>query len=121
MNQEIKTKWVAALRSGEYTQFKGKLADPRNPKAFCCLGVLCEILVESHGVHKHSGTEVVSFDEETGLLPYSVMGAAEISYHRLTVEVEIPGQRGRHFTLPMLNDHHNFTFNQIADLIEAQL
>lgn len=40
MNQELKDKWVAALRSGEYTQgvhymyAKGK---------YCCLGVLQEV------------------------------------------------------------------------------
>jgi hypothetical protein len=37
MNQVIKEKWVAALRSGEYKQTKGYL---RNKKGYCCLGVL---------------------------------------------------------------------------------
>jgi len=40
MNQEIKTKWVAALRSGNYKQGTGYLE--RNG-CHCCLGVLCEI------------------------------------------------------------------------------
>lgn len=41
MNQELKAKWVAALRSGNYKQAQGKLQDG---DALCCLGVLREIV-----------------------------------------------------------------------------
>lgn len=42
MDKDIKRRWVEALRSGKYTQGKGKLfEDYKN--AFCCLGVLCDI------------------------------------------------------------------------------
>ena len=40
MNQEIKTKWVAALRSGDYKQGTDYL---KKDDCYCCLGVLCEI------------------------------------------------------------------------------
>jgi hypothetical protein len=40
MKPEIKAKWVEALRSGEYKQGKGLLAEDNK---FCCLGVLCEV------------------------------------------------------------------------------
>jgi len=40
MNPEIKAKWVAALRSGEYKQTTGYLKLDNN---YCCLGVLCEV------------------------------------------------------------------------------
>lgn len=41
MDAELKVKWVAALRNGEYLQGgKLKSADGR----FCCLGVLCEVM-----------------------------------------------------------------------------
>jgi len=40
MNKDIKRRWVAALRSGEYKQIKGAL---RKNDGFCCLGVLCDI------------------------------------------------------------------------------
>ena len=40
MKKEIKDKWVAALRSGEYQQAYGRL---RDDNSFCCLGVLCDI------------------------------------------------------------------------------
>lgn len=41
MNQEVKEKWVRALRSGEYKQGGGVL---RSGDRFCCLGVLCDIV-----------------------------------------------------------------------------
>lgn len=40
-DKEIKAKWVAALRSGEFKQGKHYL---HKGETFCCLGVLCEIL-----------------------------------------------------------------------------
>jgi hypothetical protein len=40
MNPEVKARWVAALRSGEYKQGKGAL---RLNNKFCCLGVLCDL------------------------------------------------------------------------------
>ena len=49
MDQEIGRKWVAALRSGEYTQTTGTLRREGSggfggPAGFCCLGVLCDIM-----------------------------------------------------------------------------
>lgn len=40
-NPEIKAKWVAALRSGEYPQCTGALTNGIG--GYCCLGVLREI------------------------------------------------------------------------------
>lgn len=41
MNPSIKASWVEALRSGDYSQGKGWL---RKGDAYCCLGVLCDLL-----------------------------------------------------------------------------
>lgn len=38
ITKELKTKWVEALRSGEYQQLQGALYDGKN--SYCCLGVL---------------------------------------------------------------------------------
>lgn len=46
MNPEIKTKWVAALRSGEFEQGRSQL---RKGNTFCCLGVLCELYRRTTG------------------------------------------------------------------------
>ncbi len=40
MNTELKQKWLAALRSGDYKQTKSCL---HNKDGYCCLGVLCDI------------------------------------------------------------------------------
>lgn len=40
MKSEIKAKWVAALRSGDYSQTRRNL---RNTEGFCVLGVLCDV------------------------------------------------------------------------------
>lgn len=41
MDAAIKAKWVEALRSGVYSQCAGEL---RQGGAYCCLGVLCNIV-----------------------------------------------------------------------------
>ena len=51
MDAEIKKKWLAALRSGEYRQTKGYLRrtdiDNVYPR-FCCLGVLTDLFIKEH-------------------------------------------------------------------------
>ena len=41
MNPDVKARWVAALRSGEYGQCQGRLADGKG--GYCCLGVLAKV------------------------------------------------------------------------------
>lgn len=41
LTPELKAKWVAALRGGEYVQGDGELySDCSEPPTYCCLGVL---------------------------------------------------------------------------------
>lgn len=42
LDPAFKAKWVEALRSGAYTQTKGRLRSPEN--GFCCLGVACDLI-----------------------------------------------------------------------------
>jgi hypothetical protein len=44
MDHEIKKQWVDALRSGQYPQTNRVLRSSGTVPAFCCLGVLCEVL-----------------------------------------------------------------------------
>lgn len=46
MNGEVKAKWIAALRSGEYEQGRNFL---REEGSYCCLGVLCELHAKETG------------------------------------------------------------------------
>lgn len=48
MNEEIKAKWIAALRSGEYEQGRSSLRPSSN--SYCCLGVLCDLYVKETGI-----------------------------------------------------------------------
>jgi hypothetical protein len=45
MKAELKQKWVAALRSGKYTQGHKQLRTVSNE--YCCLGVLCDVFDNS--------------------------------------------------------------------------
>lgn len=65
MNQEIKQKWLKALRSGEYKQGAGglkRIHSSNNPSgkntfSYCCLGVLSEICgIENEAVKLDTGT-----------------------------------------------------------------
>lgn len=47
MVKSIRDKWIKALKSGKYKQGKERLYIPKtkhNKRAYCCLGVLCEVL-----------------------------------------------------------------------------
>ena len=41
MKREVRDRWTAALRSGQYEQGKGSFLDYGG--AYCCLGVLCDV------------------------------------------------------------------------------
>jgi hypothetical protein len=64
MNSEKKTKWVEALRSGEYEQGASFLvqqpASAKGKPRYCCLGVLCDLAIKD-------GVEGIRFIEGEGL------------------------------------------------------
>lgn len=86
MDPKLKAEWVAALRSGNYTQAKGALAvfpgtahnpckpdKTKPPLGYCCLGVLCKVKglsneeIDYLNDHTNSlGFEPEWEDEETG-------------------------------------------------------
>lgn len=70
MNKTIKAKWIAALRSGKYKQAKGVMREgpASNPKGFCCLGVLCDVV----GQTRFKAQSTFSNPAINHLLPYGV-------------------------------------------------
>lgn len=110
--------WVEALRSGEYTQFAGYLN--RNNK-YCCLGVACEVAMKNGVDLKRTRCEdtgVVDYGNETELPPGRVVEWLGLATQdgALTGPVQV---NGRDFhVLTALNDEADYTFEQIADLIE---
>lgn len=117
MNQEVKQKWVAALRSGEYTQGQGSLKNAKSE--YCCLGVLCDV-AKREGlavIEKYLPFEgLYTFDGDMTFLPMSVENWAQLSTEAPYVLVGAGMERLDH-----LNDSGDFSFDQIADLIEASL
>lgn len=113
LNPEVKARWVAALRSGEYTQGKGMLREADN--CMCCLGVLCD-LYDKDGWGKlfngFSGSPPMEVREWAGfpVAPYE-------DDSRPTPDVTIAGRVEALYT----HNDQGATFAEIADAIEQQL
>lgn len=61
MKAELKAKWVAALRSGDYRQVNGSLKEELEAGTgefgYCCLGVLCELMEIPQATVSHEEEE----------------------------------------------------------------
>lgn len=102
MNAEMKAKWTAALRSGNYVQGKHVLKTSNG--RFCCIGVLGDIQgVDWDGVA----------DRTTCNLPTDALHAGTTEYERQHLENMNDGSNG------FLDNAKSFT--QIADYIDANL
>ncbi len=105
----LQTKWIAALRSGEYAQDRSQL---KSARGYCCLGVACVVLGLDFrrtplGAYETKG-------RETAELPYSAMvtlGLDSKSGH------PVGGGIGR--TLAKMNDDGE-SFAYIADVLETK-
>lgn len=115
MNPEVKAKWVAALRSGEYQQGTGAL---KSDDKYCCLGVLCDIFAKETGKDWTAlkDSPVMEFDGATGLPPNAVSEWAGLqTMNPIVLEGTIAT------TLSNMNDGLGASFQTIARLIEEQL
>lgn len=113
MNEDIKRRWVEALRSGVYEQGTGHLRTSDNK--YCCLGVLCDIWAQDVGVEWAVFADLFSIKGVILLPPSDVICWAGLQrqYPEVYLDDEL-------CTLSKLNDNGK-TFAEIADLIEAQL
>lgn len=118
MNQDIKQQWLAALRSGEYTQGRGLLRPTED--TYCCLGVLCDLHAKATG---EIWIDDRYFDQSEAL-PTIVQQWAGLSDWCPDIPLR-PGQGVA--TLAEFNDGRSdydlrpHTFAEIADLIEQHL
>lgn len=128
-NTENVERWVDALRSGEFKQGKHRLrtVNADGPDEFCCLGVACEIsgVVEFRQKPGSEGSMLPAswrYEDASGsgngtLLPWAVM--EWLGFSKANPAVEYQGRSGG-VQLAELNDARGLSFNEIADLIEAQ-
>ena len=127
MDQEIGRKWVAALRSGEYTQTTGTLRREGSggfggPAGFCCLGVLCDIMDPGRW-GETAGDGAVCYGATNdgagaaGMPPWDILKRAALaeSTHGDDVRPAISAD-----DLARRNDG-GATFAEIADIIEEAL
>lgn len=128
MNAELKAKWLTALRSGEYRQGEECLFSPQDT-SYCCLGVLCD--VSGVGQWDDRAYYVVEDDASGHLLPgnmaLDIFGTMEgvpngydalVDYANQDGTLPFKNRDGYTESLTGLNDSGDFTFNQIADVIE---
>lgn len=115
MKREDATKWLAALRSGEYKQTKRMLArlEEDGTESFCCLGVLQKVLdgdverVQSCAI----GVPTMGWLERHGIVFLDVdLNACHVPYIESV-----------HQYASVLNDEGGLTFAEIADLLEAEI
>jgi hypothetical protein len=126
MNEAIKQKWVAALRSGQYEQTDMRL---RHDGGYCCLGVLCDLYSQETGVEWETGfSNQFSMHGNDNVLPMEVRVWADLPHeHGAYVAVSKRYDEGEDTTvfhspsLTELNDQWQYDFKQIAEVIEEQL
>ena len=106
MNPKVKSRWLAALRSGEYKQVIGAL---RNGNGFCCLGVLTDLRQRELGETWRTNPDESELTSSEGYVCYLSPAIKEWS------EIKSVG-----LTLSSMNDRGD-TFDEIAAYIEENL
>lgn len=113
---QARAAWVAALRSGDYKQGKGYLA---NKGQFCCLGVACELAIKDGVKVKRSDrpSGVKEYDGVTGAMPLPVRQWLGLKYSDGAYKTD-NGSYEESRSLAGLNDN-GYGFEAIAQLIES--
>jgi hypothetical protein len=116
MKKEIKALWLTALRSGIYKKGEGALNDQQH---YCCLGVLCDIYQKQTGEGRWEAADDgtlhfrIGEADERDVLPNDVVDWAELP------------DRNPYFdeyrAIAEYNDESETTFEDVADIIEANL
>jgi hypothetical protein len=111
MDKEIKQLWINKLRSGEYEQGGGQLVIGEGEKEkYCCIGVLCEVLVDKGVLEKEYELNRPVDGGQT--LVFSLTSPRR---EELGISDEQEG------ALIQMNDSDGKDFHEIADYIETNL
>lgn len=112
MDSQVKSAWLAALRSGEYTQTRERLFDGTG---HCCLGVLCELAAKASVVNRDSNWFEAADDSND----YSETSLPQAVQRWAGLKVSDPEVLDRPLT--SWNDDRKASFAEIANLIEEEL
>lgn len=93
--------WIDALRLGKYKQTKGML---QGREGYCCLGVACDLFIKEDVLRTEQ-------DFIYGFVPRDQPGSPVWLVNNLSINL------GHSFAV--INDLMDFSFDEIADLIEA--
>jgi hypothetical protein len=133
MNQEIKEKWIAALRSGEYNQTTGKL---KTSSGYCCAGVLCDLYRKETGNGEWdefnrfvSNYRIDAYTLPDAVVLWSGFQNNTIVGRKINSPLQIPENGGEPVTIFEINDGYfendikvsSKSFNEIADIIEEKV
>lgn len=115
MKLEHRTKWVEALRSGEYLQGRGFLKVKRQDGEiyYCCIGVFCE-------VNKADFQTTEDFETNGTSLIYRINENSSYVHGPLIMR-ETGLTEGIQYKLSDMNDSAGKTFLEIANWIEANI
>lgn len=115
-------RWTEALRSGKYAKTVGFL---HTVNGWCCLGVLCD--VAGLAGHKEVNEGAYSYFGEIAQLPAQLAKHLDINENGglhvpLTFDKDRDGRADNeaHHSLANINDDTNYSFSQIADVIEQK-
>ena len=125
INKDNILRWVEALESGEYQQGFGYLHN-RDSNLFCCLGVACDLAYKDGAVTKHEVDEDDSWTSPkwavrygspklSTVLPYEVLNWLGVASANPYVKYD-----HGYIELTVLNDGHECSFAEIAQLIRNE-
>lgn len=104
--------WCQALRSGKYKQGKGQL---HSIHGHCCIGVACDVFIKKKDLVLDSLGEFI----------YGGIASNQFKAPKWLKDINIEFNRKADISLVALNDgyydngtHINYSFDEIADLLE---
>lgn len=115
--QELKTRWLEALRSGKFKQGFGQLEDE---VGFCCLGVL-QVVVDGK-VEREDGDNALALPSPEWCRRHRFSldaNSIPVTDPELPSLGKVVNNPYRFVTCAHANDSMRLTFTQIADAIEV--
>lgn len=106
MKQEIKQKWIDALRGGTYQQ---DIHNLKTNKGYCCLGVLTDLYLKEHNLEWKKEGKWYHFNGEDAELPNDVITWCDWDSHAAETN------------LINMNDEKGKSFLEISNYIEENL